>query len=186
MAGTGKVAERAKRTDQLVGRGLLAPVTVEGLRGVRYLPADEQLALRSALTAPAEADPHVAFIAPLDPLLSDRRLMRDLWSFDYIWEVYVPEPKRRWGYYVLPILFGDRLVGRFEPRVDRHSRTLRVLGVWWEQGFDPRRAEGFVDAMRDALRALNVFVGAVKVEWQPATAGAGRLFGSNRVGKESA
>ena len=49
----------------------------------------------------------------------DRRLLRELWDFDYIWEVYVPEAKRRWGYYVLPILFGDRLVGRIEPRLDR-------------------------------------------------------------------
>ena len=49
----------------------------------------------------------------------------------------MPAPKRRWGYYVLPLLYGDRFVGRIEPRVDRASATLRVVGLWWEAGFDP-------------------------------------------------
>ena len=61
----------------------------------------------------------MTFLAPLDPLCWDRDLLRTLFDFDYVWEVYVPEHKRRWGYYVLPILFGDRLVGRIEPRIDR-------------------------------------------------------------------
>ena len=63
-------------------------------------------------------------------------------SFDYVWEVYVPEQKRRWGYYVLPVLFGDRLVGRIEPRLDRATKTLRILGIWWEDGFSPRTRRG--------------------------------------------
>ena len=70
-----------------------------------------------------------------------------MFDFDYIWEVYVPEHKRRWGYYVLPILFGDRLVGRIEPRLDRATRTLRILGIWWEDGFAaPRRGPRCRDA----------------------------------------
>ena len=61
-----------------------------------------------------------------------------------------PQAKRRWGYYVLPILFGDRLVGRIEPRIDRAAGTVRILGLWWEPGFRPRDEEGFVPAMRSA------------------------------------
>ena len=76
----------------------------------------------------------VAFLAPLDPLVWDRDLLRSLFDFDYVWEVYVPAAKRRWGYYVLPILFGDRLVGRIEPRIERASGALRILGLWWEDG----------------------------------------------------
>ena len=93
----------------------------------------------------------MTFLAALDPFVWDRDLLRSLFDFDYVWEVYVPEHKRRWGYYVLPILFGDRLVGRIEPRIDRASGTVRVLGLWWEEWFDPRTADGFVPAMRAAL-----------------------------------
>jgi uncharacterized protein YcaQ len=106
----------------------------------------------------------------------DRELLRPLFGFDYIWEVYVPEAKRRWGYYVLPILFGDRLVGRFEPRIDRAGGRLQVLNVWWEDGFDPRKADGFVDAMRAALRAYLGFAGATRIEWAAHLGKEKRLF----------
>ena len=62
---------------------------------------------------------------------------------------------------------GDRLVGRIEPRIDRAEARVQVLDVWWEDGFAPRRAEGFVDAMRDALRAYLRFAGASRLEWAP-------------------
>ena len=95
----------------------------------------------------------VAFLAPLDPFVWDRDFLRALYGFDYVWEVYVPAAKRRWGYYVLPILFGDRLVGRIEPRIDRRAGVLRVLDLWWEAGFDPLAEPGFVEAFDDALEA---------------------------------
>jgi len=177
MLGTGPAAERARGTAELVERGLLAPAEVEGVKGLRYFPSEERHLWEGSADGHAIGDPSVAFVAPLDPLLWDRRSLREVWGFDYIWEVYVPEPKRRWGYYVLPILFGDRIVGRFEPRLDRAAKTLRVLGVWWESGFSPRREEGFVPAMRAALHAYNAFVGADRIEWMPNASAAGRLFG---------
>ena len=112
------------------------PVNVEGLRGVRHVPADalDQLdqAERevAAGSPPGGVEPGVAFLAALDPLVWDRDLLRSLYDFDYVWEVYVPAPKRRWGYYVLPILFGDRLVGRIEPRIERRTGELRIAGLW--------------------------------------------------------
>ena len=107
------------------------PVEVEGIRGQRYVVTDEvpildaaaaEVAAEGRSTAgdrPAERRGGVAFLAPLDPLAWDRDLLLRLWDFDYKWEVYVPAPKRRWGYYVLPMLFGDRFVGRIELRHDR-------------------------------------------------------------------
>jgi Winged helix DNA-binding domain len=80
-------------------------------------------------------------------------LLASLFDFDYVWEGFFKPEKRRWGYYVLPIVFGDRFVGRIEPRIDRDRARVEVLNAWWEDGFAPRRADGFVDAMRDALRA---------------------------------
>jgi hypothetical protein len=178
MLGTGKAPERARRTAELVERGLVTPVNVEGLKGPRYIVSAEQPVLEAAAAWNAEAHRHVAFLAPLDPLMWDRGVLRALWDFDYLWEVYVPEAKRRWGYYVLPVLFADRLVGRIEPRIDRTTRTLHIVGLSWEEGFAPRRAEGFVPAMRRALGDFRRFVGATKLEWAPATGGAARLFGT--------
>ncbi len=133
------------------------------MRGQRFVLREEVELLES----PPEPPPSVAFLAPLDPFMWDRELLRPLYDFDYVWEVYVPEAKRRWGYYVLPILFRDRLVGRFEPRIDRAGGRVQVLGMWWEDGFDPRPADGFVEAMRAALRAYIAFSGATRIEWAP-------------------
>jgi uncharacterized protein YcaQ len=185
IVGTGKAAERQQLTEQLVERGEIVPVQVEGMRGLRYAIASEQPLLYAARSGAATGEPSAAFHAPLDPFVWDRRLLATLFDFDYIWEVYVPEHKRRWGYYVLPILFGDRLVGRIEPRLNRATKTLRVLGVWWQDGFSPRQEVGLVDAMREALRDYSAFVGAKRIEWLPATGGAGRLFGSI-IGRGSA
>jgi uncharacterized protein YcaQ len=77
---------------------------------------------------------------------------------------------------VLPILFRDRFVGRIEPRIDHAERRVQVLGLWWENGFAPRRADGFVDAMRDALRAYLRFAGASRLEWEPHLRAEKRLF----------
>ena len=74
----------------------------------------------------------------------------------------MPAARRRWGYYVLPLLFGDRFVGRIEPRFERSSRAVRVLGLWWEDGFDPLGADGFVAALADALAAYRAFHGATR------------------------
>ncbi|HUG48434.1 MAG TPA: crosslink repair DNA glycosylase YcaQ family protein [Candidatus Limnocylindria bacterium] len=171
MYSAGTAVERRRLTAELVERGQLLPVEVEGVKGTRYIAAGELPFLDDDSPPP----PAVTFLAPLDPLMWDRRQLRELWNFDYLWEVYVPEAKRRWGYYVLPILFSERFVGRWEPRVDRKTGTLRVLGLWWEECFAPRAAEEFVPAMRVALRAYMEFTGTRRVEWpSPAL---GRLFG---------
>jgi uncharacterized protein len=77
---------------------------------------------------------------------------------------------------VLPILFADGLVGRIEPRIERAEGRVQVLDVWWEDGFAPRRAEGFVDAMRDALGAYLRFARVGRVEWAPHLRTEKRLF----------
>ena len=93
------------------------------------MAAEGEPATPWAVGRPGGEDAGVAFLAPLDPLAWDRDLLLRLWAFDYRWEVYVPAAKRRWGYYVLPLLYGDRFVGRIEPRIDRKTGTLRVLAA---------------------------------------------------------
>ena len=155
--------ERNELRKELVELGSLVPVDVEGVRGKRLVLAEE-LAL---LEAPPEPTASVAFIAPFDSLLWDTALLASLFDFDFVWEGFFPPAKRRWGYYVLPILFGERFVGRIEPRIDRDAARVEVLDVWWEDGFAPRRADGFVDAMRDALRAYLRFADGDRLEWAP-------------------
>jgi uncharacterized protein len=148
---------------ELVELGALVPVEVEGLRGKRFV-LREELAL---LQEPPEPPPSVAFIAPFDSLLWDNPLVASLFGFHYVWEGFFPPAKRRWGWYVLPICFRGRFVGRIEPRIDRDQARVDVLGLWWEDGFAPARADGFVDAMRDALRAYLRFAAADRLEWAP-------------------
>ena len=92
-----------------------------------------------------------------------------------MWELFLPPAKRRWGWYVLPMLFRDRLVGRIEPRIDRAEAWCRC-STSGGKSFAPRRAEGFVDAMRGALRAYLRFGGALRLEWAPHLARERRLF----------
>jgi uncharacterized protein len=142
------------------------------VRGKRFVLAEEL----PLLEAPPEPTPSVAFIAPFDSLLWDTALLSTLFAFDYVWEGFFPPTKRRWGYYVFPIVFRDRFIGRIEPRIDRNEARVDVLDVWWEEGFLPRRVDGFVDAMRDALRAYLGFAGAARLAWAPHLGTEKRLF----------
>ena len=165
-----KVAGRRALHAELVEDGALMPVEVEGIRGLRYVPAVEMPRLEqaereiSAGSPPGGTTAGVAFLAALDPLVWDRDVLRSLYDFDYLWEVYVPAAKRRWGYYVLPLLYGDRFVGRIEPRIERKTGTLRIVGLWWEDGFDPLET-GFVDAFVTTVLAHREFGGLTKVAW---------------------
>ena len=179
VLGTGKAPDRARTTAALVEDGILIPAAVEGFREVRHVLADELPILAATEKPRRKGAPSVSFIGPLDQLMWDRRLVRGLFGFDYIWEVYIPQPKRRHGYYVLPILFGDRLVGRIEPRFERASRTLRIAGIWFEDGFGPLEEPQFVAALGAALEAYREFVGAASVTW-PGTGAGGDLAGALR------
>ena len=99
----------------------------------------------------------VTFLSPFDRLVHNRDRAEALWDFRYRLEMYVPKAKREYGYYVLPILRGDRIVGRIEPVFDRKEGVLRVNGVWWEDGARPV-------ALERPLRSLARFVGAERIE----------------------
>jgi uncharacterized protein YcaQ len=173
--GMGKAPERLRVQRELVESGAITPLDIEGFRTPRFavsaeLPildaAEAEVAADGALGRPGGREPGVAFIAPLDPLAWDRDLLLRLFDLDYRWEVYVPAEKRRWGYYVLPLLYGDRFVGRIELRADRAAATLRVLGLWWQAGFDPLDAANatFVAAFAAALCAHADFAATTKIE----------------------
>jgi uncharacterized protein len=167
---------RTALREELIENGDLVPVEVEGVRGKRFVLREEV----GLLEAPPEPPSSVAFLPPFDPLVWDRGLLGSLFEFDYVWELFHPPAKRRWGWYVLPMLFRDRFVGRIEPRIDRAAGRVHVLGLWWEEGFEPKRADGFVDAMRDALDAYMRFAGVDGAEWPSHLDQERGLFGRSR------
>jgi uncharacterized protein len=157
--------------DDLIEAGEIVPVQVEGV-GKRFVLKDEV----DALEAPPEPLPSVAFLPPFDALVWDRPFLKKLFDFEYVWELFIPPAKRRWGWYVLPILFGDRFVGRIEPRINRAEGRVEILNAWWEARFVPARADGFVEAMRDALAAYLRFAGAGELQWASQLGKEKRLF----------
>jgi uncharacterized protein len=163
---------RTALREGLIEDGELVRVTVEDVKGPRFVVRDEV----DLLAAPPELPASVAFLSPFDPLVWDRGLLGSLFGFDYVWDLFHPPGKRRFGWYVLPILFRDRFVGRIEPRIDRAERRVEVLGFWWEDGVQPRREDGLVDAMRAALRAYLGFAGADRLEWPAHLGKEKRLF----------
>lgn len=145
--------------------GRLVRVKVDGWRGTHWIDVEDlpELEALQAGNPPREwivrsttAGEEAIFLAPLD-IVSARGRSARLFEFDYVWEVYKPAAKRRWGYYVLPILIGDRLVGRIEPRIDADTGCLRVARLWWEANTDPKT---LVQPMSRGLVRLAEYLGA--------------------------
>lgn len=158
-------AEARRWCDEALTRRELIPVEVEGqVRGPSFALVEQEGTLRSAVlageTAPAEGSP-IRPLAPFDPIIRDRDRALRLFGFDYRFEAFVPQPKRQYGYYVLPLLQGEALVGRIDTRVDRAAGELIVQGLWWEPGI--RASATRKRALRSGLERLAAFVGANRV-----------------------
>ena len=102
--------------------------------------------------------PAARILAPLDNLLWDRRLVKELFDFDYRWEVYKPQSERKYGYYVLPVLYGDRFIARFEPGYDKKSKTLVIKNWWWEKGLKPTKV--MQRELANCFRRFAAYLGA--------------------------
>jgi uncharacterized protein YcaQ len=132
--------------------GVGTPVEVEGVAGKWVV--DPKLLRR-------KFEGRAATLSPFDRLVHDRRRLLELFEFDYVLEIYVPPAKRRWGYYVLPVLDGDRFIGRFDAKADRESSTLRVPEVHMERGTnakDVRTIQGQLQELADWLGLDKVVV----------------------------
>ena len=128
-----KSRERSEALTRLLKQEQVIEVGVEGIKHVLYMRSIDKPCLNSSLQQ--EGLPNRASIlAPLDNLLWDRQLAKELFDFDYRWEVYKPVSERSYGYYVLPVLYGDQFVARFEPGRDKKSGALIIKNWWWEPG----------------------------------------------------
>lgn len=148
--------ERDASFARLEKAGRITPIRVEGLRFPLYLLSDDLPLLESVLSGQADCKARVEFLAPLDPMLWDRKLIEALFGFQYSWEIYTPASKRKYGYYVLPVLYGDRLVGRIEPKADRKANSLTVQNIWFEPGVrQTKTLSGMIDKAVCRLARFN-------------------------------
>jgi uncharacterized protein YcaQ len=156
--------------DWLKEAGVFAQVQVEGGRETYLILSEDVPSLEllekgkiPKVWKPKETTTleEVTFLASLD-IVSARGRAKKLFDFDYVWEVYVPAHKRRWGYYVLPILYGDDLVARLDPKLDRTTMTLEIKGFWHEEDA-PVKDPAFANALANGLVRFAKFVEARKI-----------------------
>ncbi|MBP3964047.1 winged helix-turn-helix domain-containing protein [Paenibacillus lignilyticus] len=128
-----RASERRETIDSHIREGIVSPVDVTGLDKPYYILAEDMERLLAHIDEERElphyeedADATVHFLPPLDNLLWSRKRLTDLFEFDYRWEIYTPAVKRTYGYYAMPILAGDRFIGRMDPRLDKKQGQLTV------------------------------------------------------------
>lgn len=162
--------EVSQKLEGWIESGMLRQVQVEGGRETFLVLGEDVQALESLEKGrgpkgwnPKETTTleEVTFLSPLD-IVSARGRAKKLFDFEYTWEVYTPAQKRRWGYYVLPILYGDDLVARLDPKLDRTTMTLEIKGFWHEDDAPVKDAD-FANALAKGLVRFAKFVEAEKV-----------------------
>ena len=163
--------ETKERLANLYEKQVITPIQIEGSKE-RWIVLTEDLPHLETLEAedipsawkpigPSTQD-EVTFVAPLE-IVSARGRAKQVFDFEYIWEVYKPVAQRRWGYYVLPILYGDDLVARLDPKLDRKTMTLHINGFWLEEDA-PVKEPAFADALGKGLARFASFVEAKQVD----------------------
>jgi uncharacterized protein len=125
-----KAARRKASFARLIESSKVALVQVEGIHQTLFIPSTSLELLKNP---PEITQVRTEFIAPLDNLLWDRKLISVIFDFDYKWEIYEPQHKRKYGYYVLPVLQNDEFVGRIEIINQKKTKTLRILRFWQEK-----------------------------------------------------
>jgi uncharacterized protein YcaQ len=143
----------ASAWNDLEADGQVVPVEL-GLRGDWYVHAAD-IELLDQIES-GQFEPRTTLLSPFDNVICDRDRTLALWDFDFKLEIYVPKSKR-WGYFVMPLLHGDRIIARFDLAVDRNAGVLNVIGERWEEGWDGRRRP--IRATAGALNELASFLG---------------------------
>jgi len=136
----------------------ICAVGVKEIPGRVFFIQKQDLELLQGWGGMRESPHQAAFIAPLDNLMWDRDLIAWLFNFEYTWEVYKPAKDREFGYYVLPVIYGDRFVARFEPVLDREDQLLMIQGWWWEDGI--QRTDDLLAAVGTCMDDFMTYLGA--------------------------
>ena len=147
--------QRDQAFSELEAQGVITKVQVEGIRMPLYMLTEDTQLMESVLRDEIDTKPRLEFLAPLDPMLWDRKLIEAVWDYQYSWEIYTPVQKRKYGYYVLPMLYGQEFIGRIEAIADRKTNTLEIRNIWYEP--DVRRTKKLADMLDKSIRRLARF-----------------------------
>jgi len=166
------VGKAKQIADSLLADGELIEVKVDGWKEAHYYALGSDAKLLRDLTSgrvPKAWKPidgtttdEAVFLSPLDQV-SARGRAKVLFGFDYVWEVYKPLHQRKYGYYVMPILWADRLVARFDSKLDRTTNTFVILGLWLEDKSLGKNEE-FAEALARGFARFVTFLGASKLD----------------------
>lgn len=144
-----KKANRSIYLEILKDKNLITEVSVIGIKEKLYVPTN-------ALDYTIDVKDRITILAPLDNILWDRALVKELFDFNYTWEVYVPKLKRKYGYYVLPLIKGSDIIGRIEFEKQRGSDPLKVIKLWLEPGI--KKTETMNKALNLALKKFSNYL----------------------------
>ena len=153
--GARKVPERKKIITRLLQKDKVVLVKIDNLENQDFFIRKEELSRLRKISQPSKNN-KAAFLAPLDNLLWNRKLIKDIFDFDYTWEVYKPKHKREYGYYVLPVLLGDKFIARVDLKYERKEKTLKLNNWWWETGvqISPDSRSAIRSCMRNFINYL--------------------------------
>lgn len=146
-----------KEIKKLLKEGELINVSIEGLEKLTFLTTKNKLAELEKITS----SNYLHFLSPFDNSVIQRKRIQRFFNFDYMIECYLPEPKRKYGYFTLPILFNDNFVGRFDPKANRNEKTFYVKSIHFEEGFKPN--ELFNNLFVEKLKTFAKFNGCEKI-----------------------
>ena len=149
-----KSAGREAAFNSLMQKGVIKKVGIEGIKFPVYYAAADEAMMGEAINAGKTPD-RTEFIAPLDNMMWDRKLIKEIFNFDYKWEIYTPVKERKYSYYVLPLLYGDKLAGRIEIVKNKDAGKLEMQNLWLEKGIG--ESKKLHDSITRRLNRFNLF-----------------------------
>ncbi|MBN2851270.1 MAG: YcaQ family DNA glycosylase [Clostridia bacterium] len=158
-----KSKDRNNAFAALLEKNDISMVTVEGVDEPLYIASEYMEFFNKSISQPYKGS-CVRFLAPLDNMLWDRKLIKQLFEFEYKWEVYTPEKERKYGYYVLPVLYKDKFIARVEMKYIKKSRTLEINSWWWEE--KEIRTKDFQQKLFICINEFMHYLGAERVEYK--------------------
>jgi hypothetical protein len=155
-----KGKEREKSFDTLEKNKEIVKLKIEDIKYDFYIKKEDYDYLLK-INDNNSKNENISFLAPLDNIMWDRKMIKELFDFEYVWEVYKPKEQRVHGYYVLPVLYGNKFIARFEPVFEKKQKILNIKNWWWENNIKTNKK--MLNSIDKSLEEFKNFLGAEKI-----------------------